>query len=121
MRIITKLSELDGTLHPAVNCLVRQRLEMLAEYGDEEMGRFIIPEAEDSMAAVEHEVGFPFAEPAWEWVIDHGNLYEAPFILSDDGYGHVLIVRDAPGIDPALLTLLRAYAEPANCPDSTPI
>lgn len=121
MHIITKLSDLDGTLDPAVDRLVRQRLEMLAEYGDEELGRFIIPEAGDSMTAVEQDVGFPFAEPAWEWVIDHGNLFEAPFILSDDGYAHVLIVMDAPGIDPALLDLLRACAEPASCPDSGPI
>lgn len=119
MRIFTKLSDLDGTLDPAVESLVRQRLEMLAEYGDEEVGRFIIPEAGDSMAVVEQEVGFPFAEPAWEWVIDHGNLFEAPFILSDDGYAHVLIVKDELGIDPALLTLLRAHAEPASYPDTS--
>lgn len=117
MRIITKLSDLDGSLDPSVESLVRQRLEMLAEYGDEDVGRFIIPEAGDSMAVVEQEVGFPFAEPAWEWVIDHGNLFEAPFILSDDGYGHVLIVNDEPGIDPALLILLRAHAEPASYPE----
>lgn len=121
MRIIRKLSDLDGTLDPAVESLVRQRLEMLAEYGDEEMGRFLIPEAGDGIATVEREVGFPFADPSWEWVIDHGNLYEAPFILSDDGYGHVLIVRDDPGIDRALIAVLCAHAEPASCPDSGPI
>lgn len=119
MRIITKLSDLDGTLDPAVDSLVRQRLEMLAEYGDDELAVIFIPEAGDSLADVEQATGLCFADPAWEWVLDHGKLYEAPLILSDDGFAHVLIVTDRPGIDPELLSHLRVHAQAANDPDSS--
>lgn len=111
MRIIRTLSDLDSTLDPTVERLVRERLDMLAEY-DEELARFIVPEPGDCMEAVEEEIGFPFADPSWEWMIDHGGLFEAPFILSDDGFAHVLLVTDSDGIDPGLITLCRAHAEP---------
>jgi hypothetical protein len=118
MRIICKLSDLDGTLDPTVERLVRQRLEMLAEYGDDELAVIFIPEAGDSLAGVEQATGLTFADPAWEWVLDHGKLYEAPLIISDDGFAHVLIVPDAPGIDPQMLCHLRAHAQAANDPNS---
>lgn len=117
MRIIRALSDLDSSLDPAVERLVRRRLEMLAEF-EEELARFIIPEPLDSMAEVEREIGFPFADAPWEWVIDHGGLFEAPFITSDDGRGNVLLVKDGEGIDPKLISLCRANAEPAASTDS---
>lgn len=117
MRIIRTLSDLDSAVGPAVERLVRERLDMLAEY-DEDLARFIIPEAGDSMAAVEKEIGSPFANPSWEWMVDHGGLFEAPFIMSDDGYAHVLLVTESDGIDPELITLCRANAEPAGDTDT---
>jgi len=117
MRVIRTLSDLDSTLDLAVDRVVRERLDMLAEY-DEELARFIIPEPGDSMAAVEKEIGFPFADPSWEWMIDHGGLFEAPFIMSDDGYAHVLLVTDSDGIDPELIALCRTNAEPAGDTDT---
>ncbi len=117
MRIITTLSDLDSTLDPAVDRLVRERLDMLAEF-EEDLARFIIPEPGDSLAAVEKEIGFPFAEPSWESMIDHGGLYEAVFIISDDGFGHVLLVTDSDGINPELIALCRVNAEPAGHTDT---
>ncbi|WP_298200378.1 hypothetical protein [Novosphingobium sp.] len=119
MRIIRSLSDLDSTIDPAVTRLVRKRLEMLAEYGDDELAVIFIPEAGDSLADVEQATGLTFADPAWEWVLDHGKLYEAPLIISDDGFAHVLIVTDAPGIDPDMLSHLRAHAQAANDPNSS--
>lgn len=112
MRIIRALSDMDSSLDPAVERLVRQRLEMLAEY-EEELARFIITEPGDTIADVEKEIGFAFSEALWEWVIDHGGLFEAPFITSDDGSGNVLLVKDGEGVDPELVSLCRANAEPA--------
>ncbi|MBC2653286.1 hypothetical protein [Novosphingobium aerophilum] len=119
MRIIRSLSDLDSTIDPAVEHLVRQRLEMLAEYGDDELAVIFIPEAGDSLADVEQATGLTFADPAWEWVLDHGTLYEAPLIISDDGFAHVLIVTDTPGFDPDMLSHLRAHAQAAHDPDSS--
>ena len=117
MRIIRTLSDLDNTLAPAVDRLVRERFAMLAEY-DEDLVRFIIPEPGDSMAAIEKQIGFPFDDPSWEWIIDHGGgLFEAPFIISDDGFAHVLLVTDRPGINPQLIALCRANAEPTGATD----
>jgi len=39
-----------------------------------------------------------------------GGVCEAPIILSDDGFGIVLIVPDIEGVDPELLDLLRRDA-----------
>ena len=119
MHIIRTLSNLDDTLDPRAESLVRQRLEMLAEYGDDAQAVIFIPQEGDSLANVEQATGLSFTDPAWEWVLDHGKLYEAPLILSDDGFAHVLIVIDHPGIDPEMLSHLRAHAHTRNDPDSS--
>ena len=50
--------------------------------------------------------GRPFADP--EFVTLHGGWFEAVFILSDDGFGHVVFVPDQPDTDPEILKLCRA-------------
>ncbi|KXU30230.1 hypothetical protein A0J57_21040 [Sphingobium sp. 22B] len=88
------------------------------EYGDlSELGIFAIIAPGDTMAAIEDATGWPIlmeGTPTFEWVQRHGTIFEMPFVLSDSGAGHVLIVPDAEGIDPTLLDLCRAYADQPN-------
>ena len=60
----------------------------------------------DSLADLAAVRGRPFADP--EFVHRHGGWFEAVFVLSDDGFGHVVFVPDQPDIDPEILKLCRA-------------
>jgi hypothetical protein len=51
--------------------------------------------------------------PSWEWVEDHGGWFELAFVLTDDGFGHILLVPDRPYTDPRLLALCREHTTPA--------
>ncbi|WP_394652428.1 hypothetical protein [uncultured Sphingomonas sp.] len=126
MRIIDNSELLDQALDPpdcsAVSRLLADRADLI------DLATFVIVETGDTLQDIETAAGVPIATnlvdgarfgdpafvPSFEWVQDHGNLYEAPIILSDDGAGVILIVPDSPGVDATLLDLLRAYAEPAD-------
>jgi hypothetical protein len=60
----------------------------------------------DTLADLAALRGLPFADP--EFVTLHDGWFEAVFILSDDGFGHVVFVPDQPDIDPEILKLCRA-------------
>lgn len=93
--------------------LLQERRKQLAEYGDlEQLGTFIIVQPGDTLQAIEQALGFPIVDddsPNWEWIERHGSIFEAPIILTDDGFGHVLIIPDETTTDPHLLALCRKY------------
>lgn len=60
----------------------------------------------DTLADLAALRGCPFADP--EFVTLQNDVFEAVFIQSDDGFGHVVLVPDQPDIDPDILTLCRA-------------
>lgn len=93
--------------------LLQERHRQLAEFGDLELlGTFIIVQPGDTYAIIEQAAGFPIVSddtPNWEWIERHGTIFEAPIILTDDGFGHVLIIPDEPTTDARLLALCRKY------------
>lgn len=106
---------LDSPLDNVIKHLLITRRDQLAEHIECDIGelaQWIVIEPGDSVADLEKAAGFPIiTDPAFEWVLDHGGLFEVPTILSDDGFGVVLIVPDVDGIDPVLLTLCREHAQ----------
>ena len=52
--------------------------------------------------------GQPFE--LWEFILLSDGWYEAVFIISDDGAGHVVLIPDRDDIDPTLLTICREHA-----------
>lgn len=111
------------------SCLAENIKRLLATRADLiDLAIFVIPAPGDSMANIEAAAGIPIATnfidgarygepdfmPSFEWVMDHGALYEIPYVLSDDGSGVVLIVPDREGVDPMLLSLARDHAIPAS-------
>lgn len=51
----------------------------------------------------------------FEFVTSHpGGWLEAVCVISDFGEGHIILVRDEPGIDPVILSILRDQAVPAS-------
>ena len=56
--------------------------------------------------------GDPDFAPAWEWAVDHGDLYELVFVLTDEGFGVEVLIPVAPGVDADLLALCAALVGP---------
>lgn len=114
-------------LEPDLHELLSLRRDQLLEHSDYDLGelaQFLVAEPADTVAAIEGVVGVPLAtnlvdsskygDPSFtdnfEYVERHGAWFEAVTIVSDDGYGIVLLVPDRPDIDPALLGLVRDHA-----------
>lgn len=112
---LTDEAMLDGVLDPALRVLLTtRRNQLLANASGYELGElahFIVAEPGDAIAEIEAAANYPLiTEPAFEWVIDHGGCFEAVTVLSDDGFGIVLLVPDREGVDPTLFNLLRDLA-----------
>lgn len=120
-----QLTGLSPPLDRLFGPILRQRAVQLTGGSDFQLrsfARFFIVEVGDRPEAIEAEVGFPvltnlvdgtrFGDPdftpSWEWIEDHGGWFELVFILTDDGFAHVLFVEDREGVDPDLLTLCRS-------------
>lgn len=109
MLIITDPSDVDD---PSLQRILRQRFEQLAEYGCpiSELARFHVVRPDCDLT----DLFDGSNDPSWEWVEDHGGWFEAPVIMSDDGFGHVYFIPDRDDIDPRLLTLCRRDATKKN-------
>lgn len=62
----------------------------------------------DTAGALEAVRGRPFGD--FEFVDQHNQWFEACMILSDDGFGHVVLLRDQPDSDSELLKTCRTFA-----------
>ncbi len=115
MIIITNEDELAAAnLDPPTRALIDGRCRELLSCGLSmgDIVNWIVVAPGDALADIETAIGFPTdaAGPPWEWVEDHGILYEAPIILSDDGFGVVLVVPHDEGVNATLLAALRRDA-----------
>lgn len=111
----------DDSLDPRLRALIEARARQLeddtepgVELGD--LAYFHVAQPGDGPAEAAAALGIrsdaDFAHPP-EWVEDRGGWLEAAFVLSDDGFGHVLLVPDRPDTDPWLLALCRDHLTPA--------
>lgn len=94
--------------------ILTDRVEQLSEYDGYDLGElahFLIVQRGDTLAAVEAVLGLSPLVTLVEVVTDHGGWFEAVFILSDDGFGWVLLVPDGPAAPPNLLELFRGVSE----------
>lgn len=119
----------NTALDPSLRDLLAIRATQLEDdtEPDIELGalaHFHAVEAGDGMIEVKAALGFavdinlvdgvafghPDFVPSWEWIEHHVGYFELAFILSDDGFGHILFVPDKLGVDPRLLALCKSYA-----------
>jgi len=115
---------LDGPIDPKLKLLLQRRCDQFADHDLGDIAHFLIVRPRDREADIIKELGFsplvnlidqvrfpsPEFEPSWEWIEDHDGWFELTYILSDDGFGYVLFIQDAEGVDPSLLALCRQYA-----------
>ena len=67
-----------------------------------------IIEPGDTLQTLEAARGWPF--DCWEFITDRGGWYEAVFIISDDGFGLVLLAEVSQIADQCLMTACRNAA-----------
>ena len=122
-------SYLDDIVDHTLAQLLTTRRQQLHGYGElSELGSFAIVQSGDTLAAIEAALelsiatnfvdgkrfGDPDFMPSWESIERYSGWFALTYILTDDGFGHVVIVPDAEGIDPILLELCRAYVDQPN-------
>lgn len=108
---------LGTDLPTALKQLLRQRFDQAAG-----SAIFLIIPPTQSLAQPEQFLGFsplsnpidgsvfgdPHFAPAWEWAEDHGYCYELTFVLSDDGFAHVVFVDRPAGTSSPLIKMCQA-------------
>ncbi|RYX80508.1 hypothetical protein EON83_28340 [bacterium] len=114
-------------LDPDLLELLALRRDQLLEHDGYDLGElahFLVAEPADTVTAIEGVVGVPLATnfvddkkygesgftANFEYVERHRAWFEAVTIVSDDGFGIVLLVPDRPDIDASLLGLVRDHA-----------
>lgn len=116
----------DPALDPQLRALLAARARQLEDDAEElgDLAHFHAVEPGDGPADAAAALGFApdvnlvdgsrqgdaDFSPSWEWVEDHGGWFELAFVLTDNGFGHVLLVPDRPDTDPRLLALCRDHA-----------
>ncbi|WP_374284586.1 hypothetical protein [Novosphingobium sp.] len=134
MLTITNSAEMASVLSIVTDATLKRiltdRVEQLSEYDGYDLGElahFLIVQPGDALDAIEAALGFsplmnlvdgvrypsPDFVPSWEWITDHGGWFESVFILSDDGFGWVLLVPDHPAVLLDLVQLCCGASEAA--------
>lgn len=115
---------LDSPLDEGLRELLLLRQSQLNENDKlefSEVAFFLIVEVEDDLGALEAQLGFsplvnpmddtrygdPDFTPWWDWIEDHNGWFELVFVLTDDGFAHVVLIRDGEGLAHSLLSLCR--------------
>lgn len=103
MQVIRTEAELAAITDPTLRPILERFVDML------DLATIFICQRGATLASIEQARGQPFA--CWEFIEEHpGGWFEAAFVLSDDGAGHIVLMPDRPCIDPDLLDLCRANA-----------
>ncbi len=104
----------DSPRAPFPKVRLQGHAERLAEYDDyppEELALFVIVQPGDTLVSLEQETGLSFVQNGTlrfspECLEREGDWLEATMILSDDGFGLVLLVRPEAVTDPELSGLI---------------
>jgi hypothetical protein len=127
MRILREHADVAHIADPLLRDLIERRMLEVSDGGPWDAtvyGHFIVVEPGDSAAALEAESGCcllsgrfteahfgePGFVPSFEFIEEHPNCYEGVWILSDDGFGIVILIPKVAGIDPALMAMCATYA-----------
>ena len=116
---------LSSPIDPRLKRLLRNRIQQLNVEDLSTAARFVIVQPGDTITDLDQALGFsilknvadgsrfgdPDFTPGWEWIEDHGFCHELVFILTDDGYAHVVFVQRESGINADLLNFCATYAE----------
>jgi hypothetical protein len=118
---------LDSSLDPILKARLRCHSERLAEYDDfqpEELALFVIVQPGDTLSAIEQKACLSLVcdgqlrlEP--ECLERERGWLEAVMILSDDGFGLVILCRPETVTDPDLIALIALLDPESTDTDQT--
>lgn len=118
MLTITNSAEMAIALSTITDATLKRiltdRVELLSEYDGYELGElahFLIAQPCDALDAIEATLGFSPMTAVAEVITNHSSWFEAVFILSDDGFGWVVLVPDDPNLPLGLLEFYRDASE----------
>ena len=122
MLIITSDEDMErAATDPLLRTILAGYVTRLADYELplEDLARFYVCEPTDTdfrgWSPLVDRNGVNFGQAGfsrdWEYLQSHGSYWEIVFILSDAGFGHVVLVKDDPAVTSPLLELCRRYAE----------
>jgi hypothetical protein len=106
----------------ALRSLLELRMAQLAPPDGADIGeavQFLVFEPGDQLCQLEANIGFtplhnlvdgsfygdPDFTPSWEWVEFHAGWIEIAYIFTDDGFGTIIYVQRADGVEPDLIAL----------------
>ena len=109
MLFISTAETLSHVMNAGCDPGLRQILERYSEHLDEDpIAELFILQRGDSRSNLARCRGRPFE--LWEFILEQGGWFEAAFVLSDDGFGHIVLIPDTSGVDQNLLSLCRDNA-----------
>ena len=102
---------LDSPIDPELKHCLQAHWDRLSEWQDYELSElavFLIVQAGDTLEQAEVIIGQTLVQEGCftippELVARRGGWFEATFILSDDGFGLVLLAEQGPAADPRLM------------------
>ena len=120
---------LASTPDPELHRLMADRLADLSDYDDMDLGdlvNFIVMETNDPLPALDEALGFavlsnrfdltpygaPEFTPSWDSLTEHPDWFELVYVISDDGFGLVVLIPKQSGIDASLLAMCSRYVSP---------
>lgn len=112
----------DAYPDAALRSLLALRMAQLAPPDGADIAdavNFLVFEPGDSLCQLEANIGFtplhnlvdssfygdPDFTPSWEWIEFHAGWIEIAYVLTDDGFGTVIFVQRADGVEPDLIAL----------------
>jgi hypothetical protein len=110
-------TSLDASLDVHQKALLALRLWQLDDDRSRPLGEFlqiVVVQPGDTPEVIHEAVGFPICwdqaeQPGYEWLEDHGHLYEIAYVLTD-AFAMLLLVPDQPGVNDTLLFNCRAVS-----------
>lgn len=89
----------------ALLLLTLERITQGEPYEASTHGFFLIVETEEGFDAIGDAIGRPVDYNSWEYLEEHADCYELVCVLSDDGFGVVVIVPKGVAVDSGLALL----------------
>lgn len=124
MQVVKHYQDVAGVRDPVMREFLAQRITAIAPdwapYTWDMFGQFLVLEAGDDPSIVESagctrltsaaslgsaRLGDDDFVPVWDWVDDHGSLYEVGLVVGDAGDFQVIVILKSTGTSPALLQL----------------
>ena len=110
------LTSSQAVHHTIAHCTLKLPIQTLNRYAalidTEPIAWLYIIQPGDSAEDLATTRQRPFE--CWEFIVADSGWFEAVFAVSDDGFGHAVLIPDQAEIDGTLLTICRNHAEQAE-------